>query len=218
MKRKTEFKTIVMMLSGLVAIILIYYQFQQIQVATPPELKSRPPGLRVGVSDSVYYHMPFRFTQRLPSPKWEMRALATDSVLVLVQPEKPLFEQITWLVQLTRPAENDSVRARVGILQWRDSINARGVTIQLLDEWIKKHEQNDRVEILQPVESPAHHLLKGWYVVFTYRRSAYILSVLPRYEFTYVLLIESSVSAYPKLRSELKKVVSRFRPLPSVFY
>lgn len=220
-RRKMDIRAIVMLLFGLVAVILIMLQLQQSTPKPPPEL-AKLEGQRIGIVDSVYINRPFQFLLRMPNAQWHPSILTFDTTAAWLSDELPLQSQILWLLSMTRQQHNKTVAvARLGIVRVDAEPVAKELAIDYLAEIIANFEQNnERVRIVQQVQTPAHVVLKGAYFIVVLPDAAVdmpvqIVALLPRNEFIYVISSETTEAAYPDYKNEIEEIVQRFYALPS---
>lgn len=223
MKRRNKLDTraIVMMLFGLVAVVAIMVQMRN-SLPQPPTEISQLGQKRIGIVDSTFINLPYRFMIKMPDVSWQLEMLSQDTLLVPFQTDSPVNGQIRWLVKSERFDDTTLLAtACIGILT-DSNMDVENLTITLLNELIEKFEKNGgRVRILQPASSPAHQTLKGYYFAIVCPDDAevdmpvMVCALLLRGELVYVLQFFTTESTYPEIRQELEKFVQRFYPLPS---
>jgi len=235
-RKKFDSRAIIMSLFGLVAVILIMVQMQNL-LPKPPAEMSQLGNERIGIVDSVYINLPFHFMVKMPNHFWRLQHISRDTILTPLGDNVDVLDQMKWLVRASRevafirdttlaalPQNFDGSIALVqyGVFSNSFSSTATDMALNLLAEIIAKDETGGgRVRILQPVTSPAHSVLKGAYFAVVVPENTLlsmpvqILAILPRGDQFYCIKISTTEIAYPQLREEFEELVQRFNPLPS---
>ncbi|MBN1559232.1 hypothetical protein JW998_03235 [candidate division KSB1 bacterium] len=225
MRKNVDIRAIVMLSFCLVAVLLIMMQWRRSAPRPLAEI-ARLEGRRIGVIDSMYIHLPFRFMIKMPDQRWRLTSLVHDTTLTSLVPDRPMEEQILWLLLSHRIGNADTLAmARIGVIRSDSERNSNAVALDYLAELIAAHERpQERLRIIQQVKSPAHQLLKGAYFVIVMPADAgicmpvWIAAFLPRGDWLYVIRLETTEASYPRLKDELQEIVQRFFPLPTSVY
>ncbi len=219
MKRKFDIRAIVMSLFALVAIVAIMLQLQRTLPKTPHVVDELPHGQRIGIVDSSYVNLPFRFIWRTPNSRWRLHMLSRDTVLT---PQPSTRTHISWLVDATRLRHSKmAAKTRVGVMLNRPGASAEDLVIDYLAGLLQEYERGERATILQSPTTPAHAVLKGaWFAVILPKSAdiampVWVVAFLPRGDKMFIIQSETTENDYPLLRKELEEIVQRFHPLPS---
>ncbi len=223
--KKMDNRALVMLLFGLFAVFAIMLQMRNSLPKPPPEI-ARLNGARIGIVDSTYINLPFRFMIKKPNGLWQFEEMALDTTVSAFSDSEKIAEQILWCIGLVRTEDSDGTpplaSARIGILPRNEKTDANSFAINLLAEMIKTFQVNGgRARILQQVTSPAHQVLKGDYFAVVAPAESnvdwpvIVCAVLPRGDFFYILYLQTTELSYPAVRHEFERIVQRFYPLPS---
>ncbi|MBN1465511.1 hypothetical protein JXA02_07105 [candidate division KSB1 bacterium] len=220
--KSVDIRAIVMLSFSLVAVVLLMMHWRRSAPKPFSEL-ARLEGRRIGVIDSMYIHLPFRFMIKMPNQQWRLSAVAHDTTLNRFVEEQLLGEQIVWLLLSHRLGNDDTLAtARIGVICSDGAMNSSTAALDYLAELIATYERPpERLKIVQQVTGPAHQLLKGASFVTILpadagiRMAVWIVAFLPRGDWLYVLRLETTEASYPLLRNELQEIVQRFFPLPT---
>ncbi|NIA29235.1 MAG: hypothetical protein GWP06_04880 [Actinobacteria bacterium] len=190
-----------------------------------PKLPQKPPQLpakqHVAILDSTYYNYNFYFSMQIPSTRWKMKILSRDTGLAIADTTQPILSQVKWLLDMERNQDGEKPAiARAGIFAWPAEVNAKDMTIDVLAELLKKYETpQHRAKILVPVSTPAHRIMQGAFFVAVFPKHpdlsypVWIVSLLPRGNWAYIIIGETTEKYYPMVRDDLQKIVSRFEPI-----
>jgi hypothetical protein len=99
----------------------------------------------------------------------------------------------------------------------------RETTISLLAALLSEFEQDDDLaRIVQPVTSPAHHLLGGFYFAVVLPQSSgekcpvWAVSLLPRGELGYIVLLKTTEEAYGRTHKDLEDFMGGFKLISKI--
>jgi len=221
-KTRSYITPILMLLIGLAAIFAIILQMQH-SVHPPRVIEKMSPGQRIAIIDSHYVNLPFNLTMRPPSPEWPMHIMSRDTVLNTITTDSSLFSQIHWMLEINVPPDSPkTVASRFGVLKAGNS-EAQEIAIQLLANVLKRYEkEGERATIFKPVTTAVHPVLDGAYfgVVLptsSLLRPVWVLTVLKREPWMFVILSQTTAESYPKAREDMRLIVAQFRALPRTY-
>ncbi len=221
-KRQSIIFPILILLVSLVAIFAIILQMQH-SVQPLQVTEKMPPGQRIAIVDSHYVNLPFHLTMRPPSPEWPMHIISRDTVLHPVTADSALFAQIRWMLEINVPPDSQKTMAsRFGVL-YAENSTSQEIAIQLLAEVLKRYEkEGELATIFKPVTTAVHPVLDGAYFgvalpANSLLRPVWVLTVLQRSPWIFVILSQTTAEDYPKTREDMRLIVARFRALPKTY-
>jgi hypothetical protein len=219
MAKVREYSSIGFLIFALLIVIALIWQIRKNIDMIPSERHMLPEDIRVGVVDSTYWNYIQYFSIVRSNQLWEIQSFGEVDSLVPEDSTKPMFENITPLLMMTRSGSEGPIGSiEIGVVNMTKSWSPKRLAIQVLGETIREYEKKgDSVRLLTPTTAPIHTSGRGAYFVIVLPPSAneefpvWVFAVILRRNWAFTILCRSSETDYEDLRMDFEKTIKQFR-------